>query len=172
MLRYDWWLFQQKKRRRMIIAKWSITAKEGMKKTWGDSGERKRINRGTRLHLFLIWWNSAKELSNCWVFGAKGGVKPGLRNKTVQITRWRREWRHDWFYTGWPRKPPGTAYVPQYVDAIIGISVWGNFSWENDTKITNKWMPFRLATVLSSNLLHFVSVHCYERVSGFKVNIY
>ena len=24
----------------------------------------------------------------------------------------------------------GTGYFPQYVDAIIGISVWANFSWE------------------------------------------
>ena len=24
----------------------------------------------------------------------------------------------------------GTGYFPQYVDAIIGISVWSNFSWE------------------------------------------
>ena len=31
----------------------------------------------------------------------------------------------------------GMAYFPQYVDAITNISVWGNFSWENDTKITN-----------------------------------
>ena len=32
-------------------------------------------------------------------------------------------------YTGWPRKNR-TGYFPQYVDAITGISVWGNFSWE------------------------------------------
>ena len=29
-------------------------------------------------------------------------------------------------YTGWPNKN-GTAYFPQYVDAITGISVRGNF---------------------------------------------
>ena len=33
------------------------------------------------------------------------------------------------FYTGWPRKN-GTGYFPQYVDAITGIRVWGDFSWE------------------------------------------
>ena len=32
-------------------------------------------------------------------------------------------------YTGWPRKNE-TAYFPQYVDVITGISNWGNFSWE------------------------------------------
>ena len=32
-------------------------------------------------------------------------------------------------YTGWPNKN-GTAYFPQYVDAITGIGVWDNFSWE------------------------------------------
>ena len=32
-------------------------------------------------------------------------------------------------YTGWPIKNR-MAYFPQYVDAITGISVWGNFSWE------------------------------------------
>ena len=32
-------------------------------------------------------------------------------------------------YTGWPRKN-GTAYFPQYVDAITSINVLGNFSWE------------------------------------------
>ena len=32
-------------------------------------------------------------------------------------------------YTGWPRKN-GTAYFPQYMDAITGISVWGNLSWD------------------------------------------
>ena len=41
------------------------------------------------------------------------------------------------WHTGWPRKN-GTAYFPQYVDAITGIRVWGNFSWEKlCTKITN-----------------------------------
>ena len=29
------------------------------------------------------------------------------------------------------QKKPRTTYFPQYVDAITGISVWGNFSWEN-----------------------------------------
>ena len=34
-------------------------------------------------------------------------------------------------YTGWPRKTePSTKYFPQYVDAITGISIWGNFLWE------------------------------------------
>ena len=32
-------------------------------------------------------------------------------------------------YTGWPIKN-GMAYFQQYVDAITGISVRGNFSWE------------------------------------------
>ena len=34
---------------------------------------------------------------------------------------------HHLIYTGWPRKN-GMAYFPQYVDAITGIIVWGNFS--------------------------------------------
>ena len=33
-----------------------------------------------------------------------------------------------WVYRVSPKN--GTAYFPQYVDAITGISVWGNFSWE------------------------------------------
>ena len=37
---------------------------------------------------------------------------------------------------GWPRKN-GTANFPKYVDAITGIIVWGNLSWNNDTKICN-----------------------------------
>ena len=40
-------------------------------------------------------------------------------------------------YTGWPRKN-GTAYFPQYLDAITGITVYGVTSPEkNDTKISN-----------------------------------
>ena len=35
--------------------------------------------------------------------------------------------RHIYTYTGWPIKN-GTGYFPQYVDAITGINVWGNFS--------------------------------------------
>ena len=54
---------------------------------------------------------------------------------TFQIElSWRKKERK-----GGPEKENGTAYFPQYVDAITGIiAVWGNFSWEkNDTKISN-----------------------------------
>ena len=45
--------------------------------------------------------------------------------------------KRQWDNTGWPRKN-GTAYFPQYVDAITGISVWEATSPEkNDTKISN-----------------------------------
>ena len=85
-------------------------------------------------------------------------------------------------YTGWPRKNR-TAYFPQHVDAIIGISVWGNFSWQKwyqdhqcwfsrlflghicetmsrpqifpvQLKL-HEWMPFWLATVMSSKSIYF-----------------
>ena len=39
-------------------------------------------------------------------------------------------------YTGWPRKNR-TGYFPQYVDAIAGINLWGNFSWEKWYNISN-----------------------------------
>ena len=32
-----------------------------------------------------------------------------------------------------------TAYSPQYVDAITGISVWGNFSWEKWNQDQQFW---------------------------------
>ena len=80
----------------------------------------------------------------------------------------------------------GTANFPQYVDAINDIRVWGNFSWEKwyqdqqfwfsrlfsralfvrQCRVQNlslfrlnyrrEWMPFRLATVVSSNPFNFV----------------
>ena len=64
------------------------------------------------------------------------------------------------WYTGWPRKN-GMAYFPQYVDAITGISVWGNFSWE-------KWyqdQQFWFSTLFSR--AHFVR-QCW----GPKFSIY
>ena len=42
-------------------------------------------------------------------------------------------------YTGWPNRN-GTAYFPQYVDGITGISVWGKQATSHekyDTKISN-----------------------------------
>ena len=62
----------------------------------------------------------------------KAEIKIGRGRETKIWTYWRIKTR--WFLsyrnTGWHNKN-GTAYIiSQYVDAITGISVWGNFSWE------------------------------------------
>ena len=95
-----------------------------------------------------------------------------------------------------PPPPNGLAYFPRYVDAITGINVWGNFSWEKWYQVQqfwfsslfsrahfvsnvespkfplfsliSKWMPFWLATVVSSNPFNFVNADYYEWVSGVK----
>ena len=83
-----------------------------------------------------------------------------------------------------------TAYIHHNVDAITGISVWGNFTWEKlyqeqqfcfsslfsrahfvrqcrgpkfslfSLTYTSEWMPFHLATVVNSNLFNLVNAHC------------
>ena len=45
-------------------------------------------------------------------------------------------------YTGWPRKKHGTAYFPQDVDAITGISVLVTSPEKYDTKITDLVQKF------------------------------
>ena len=89
--------------------------------------------------------------------------------------------------TGWPRKN-GTGYFPHYVDAITGISVWDNFSWEKwyqDQQFgsvvcflslceamsrpqnvsysaytrAEKMPMFWLAIVVSNNLINLINAH-------------
>ena len=60
-------------------------------------------------------------------------------------------------YTGWPRKT-GTGYIPQYVVAITGFSVWGNFSWEKWYQNQQFWF---------SNL--FYRAHFVRRCGRHKV---
>ena len=48
-------------------------------------------------------------------------------------------------YTGWPRKN-GMGYFPQYVDAITGIGIWGNFSWEKWYQDQQFWFSSLFST--------------------------
>ena len=99
------------------------------------------IKTGNRFQLEIIdisywnlgWWLVVRRLLPfCYWFHV-------LWNGTRDSFTWRcnRDTRHSRCLcqnTGWPIKN-GTAYFLQNVDALNSISVWGNFSWENDTKM-------------------------------------
>ena len=88
----------------------------------------------------------------------------------IHIVRWLEKTRGvteaDFFIRGGPEKN-GTAYFPQYLKAITGISVWGNVSWK---KRIPKFSNFGLVVCfLGHNLWDNVEV---QNVPIFSLNYY
>ena len=65
-------------------------------------------------------------------------------------------------YTGWPNKN-GMPYFPWYVDAITGISVWGNF-WEKLYQDNKFWFSYLFSRA------HFVRQRRSPKCSLFSLN--
>ena len=83
-------------------------------------------------------------------------------------------------YTGWAIKN-GTAYFQQYRDAIIGIGVWDNFSWEKLYQDQQFWfsslssrehfvrqyrgLKFSLSALTRDEWIPFSAGHCCQLYS-------
>ena len=68
-------------------------------------------------------------------------------------------------YTGWPIKN-GTAYFPQYVDAITSISVWGNFWEQGDSRNVSRPVA---RILMEANIGHLPTKFGYNQMQGWKV---